>query len=103
VLSVADEEFPGMKLQRVGRECPPAPEVVHDFVDPLIRAGDRVLAGNVPFDVLSEQGSDQVGVAARIHRVLSRMKLIKDFLSNGAIHEQILTHLQSPGVRGNPA
>jgi hypothetical protein len=92
MLAITDEEFAGMKPQGVGRECTSTPKVVHDFVDPSISPGYRVVAGDMPFDVSSQKGANRLDVAACVHRVLCLMKLIKDLLGHGTIHERIVTH-----------
>ena len=54
VLSIANEKLPGVKSQRVSCELAAALEVIDDFLDPAIDASNRVMAWNVPFDVVGE-------------------------------------------------
>ena len=61
---VSDEGLSGMQTEGVGRESPASLEVADDLVQPVIVPRDRVVAGDVPLDVLCQKGTHGIRVAA---------------------------------------
>ena len=70
----------------VRTERPPVSKVVKYRFAAAIRTRDRIVARNVPFDVLGQQGLDLFNITSRVHRVLSRMKPLKKLTGSRTIH-----------------
>jgi hypothetical protein len=81
VLPIANEKLPGMESQRISGEVTAPLKVIDDFPDPAIHAGNRVIARDVPFDVVGEQSPHRVDLASCVHHILCRMKPVEKFAS----------------------
>lgn len=67
------------------RDVAAAPEVVEDLLEPVIGAGERVLAGYNPSDLGREQLTQRATVPAGVKLVLRSVKLVEEGCRRGPV------------------
>lgn len=69
-MRVADKDLSGIQAEGIRRKRSTSLEVVDDLLRAVIVARDRILAWNVPLNVLGQKSTHNVGLATRVHPVL---------------------------------
>src|SRR5215211_2616483 len=77
VVAGAGEDVARMHAEAAVGEVAAAREVVEDLVDAVVVAGDRVVARDMPLDVLREDVADRGVVLARVERGLRGMQALE--------------------------
>ena len=80
MLDLANQHLAWVELQRIPGQFSPSAEIVGDFDDTRVVPGDRVVARDMPFDVLGQEGLNTLHIIAGVHGVLCPVQPIKDRL-----------------------